>query len=123
MALLPSIASTLAFSMPAGPVGMVWVSIHPLFLAILCSRIIANSGRVCILGRLLPIKMLNVRKGWLAASFFIMLVGLAMVCIYKSETSKTHVDNDRPIWLQQCRQPEVYISGHTISQVINGAIR
>ncbi|EEA26539.1 GABA permease, putative [Talaromyces marneffei ATCC 18224] len=46
MALLPSIASTLAFSMPAGPVGMVW--------------------------------MLNVRKGWLAASFFIMLVGLAM---------------------------------------------
>lgn len=27
MALLPSIASTLSFSMPAGPVGMVWVSI------------------------------------------------------------------------------------------------
>lgn len=25
MGLLPSIASTLAFSMPAGPVGMVWV--------------------------------------------------------------------------------------------------
>lgn len=30
MGLLPSIASTLAFSMPAGPVGMVWViySLH-----------------------------------------------------------------------------------------------
>jgi hypothetical protein len=28
MALLPSIASTLSFSMPAGPVGMVWVSIY-----------------------------------------------------------------------------------------------
>lgn len=31
MGLLPSIASTLSFSMPAGPVGMVWVStLHPI---------------------------------------------------------------------------------------------
>jgi hypothetical protein len=31
MGLLPSIASTLSFSMPAGPVGMVWVSnMHPI---------------------------------------------------------------------------------------------
>lgn len=29
MGLLPSIASTLAFSMPAGPVGMVWVIYFP----------------------------------------------------------------------------------------------
>ncbi|KAL4909464.1 hypothetical protein BDW74DRAFT_187572 [Aspergillus multicolor] len=41
MGLLPSIASTLSFSIPAGPVGMVWV-------------------------------------GWLAASVFIFIVGLAM---------------------------------------------
>lgn len=42
MGLVPSIASTLSFSLPAGPVGMVW--------------------------------------GWLTASVFILLVGLAMVC-------------------------------------------
>jgi hypothetical protein len=28
MGLVPSIASTLAFSLPAGPAGMVWVCIH-----------------------------------------------------------------------------------------------
>ncbi|KAJ5689567.1 GABA-specific permease [Penicillium macrosclerotiorum] len=44
MGLLPSIASSLAFSMPAGPVGMVWMN----------------------------------RVRWLAASCFIMVVGLAM---------------------------------------------
>lgn len=31
MGLLPSIASTLAFSMPAGPVGMVWVCFYIFF--------------------------------------------------------------------------------------------
>lgn len=29
MGLVPSIASTIAFSLPAGPVGMVWVSLWP----------------------------------------------------------------------------------------------
>jgi amino acid transporter len=49
MALLPSIASTLSFSIPAGPVGMVW--------------------------------------GWLVASFFILLVGLAMVNMIQEYTT------------------------------------
>ena len=34
MGLLPSIASTLAYSIPAGPVGMVWVS--PISDVVLC---------------------------------------------------------------------------------------
>ncbi|KAL3488913.1 amino acid transporter [Aspergillus germanicus] len=46
MGLLPSIASTLSFSIPAGPVGMVW--------------------------------SLTGNTGWLAASVFIFIVGLAM---------------------------------------------
>lgn len=29
MGLVPSIASTLSFSLPAGPVGMVWVGVEP----------------------------------------------------------------------------------------------
>ncbi|KAL4957776.1 amino acid/polyamine transporter I [Aspergillus filifer] len=48
MGLLPSIASTLSFSIPAGPVGMVWVCLPSFSL------------------------------GWLVASVFIFIVGLAM---------------------------------------------
>ncbi|KAL5362753.1 amino acid/polyamine transporter I [Aspergillus floccosus] len=48
MGLLPSIASTLSFSVPAGPVGMVWVILSGKFV------------------------------GWLVASIFIFIVGLAM---------------------------------------------
>ncbi|KAL4865450.1 hypothetical protein BDV12DRAFT_211039 [Aspergillus spectabilis] len=51
MGLLPSIASTLSFSIPAGPVGMVWVPPSP----------------VVVYG-----------AGWLAASVFIFIVGLSM---------------------------------------------
>jgi hypothetical protein len=36
MALLPSIASTLSFSIPAGPVGMVWVCCLPVVRKLLC---------------------------------------------------------------------------------------
>lgn len=45
MGLLPSIASTLAFSMPAGPVGMVWVIYFPrlILVGIMTDRM----DRVC----------------------------------------------------------------------------
>ena len=37
MSLLPSIASSLSYSLPAGPVGMVWVSIsYFYFIGIIC---------------------------------------------------------------------------------------
>lgn len=62
MALLPSIASTLAFSMPAGPVGMVWVSLTSLVFVFLYMKKVTNSGRVCILGRFVDTQMLNVRR-------------------------------------------------------------
>ncbi|KAJ5562539.1 hypothetical protein N7461_001300, partial [Penicillium sp. DV-2018c] len=64
MGLLPSIASTLAFSMPAGPVGMVWGMqkiIH--FGKSTMSLVTANGFHY---------------TGWLAASCFIFLVSLAM---------------------------------------------
>ncbi|OJI84386.1 hypothetical protein ASPTUDRAFT_121156 [Aspergillus tubingensis CBS 134.48] len=48
MGLLPSIASTLSYSIPAGPAGMVWVEI------------------------------LMIRAGWFSASVFIFIVALAM---------------------------------------------
>ena len=47
MALLPSIASTLAFSMPAGPVGMVWVSLTSLvFVFLYIKRLLIQVGYV-----------------------------------------------------------------------------
>ncbi|KAL2814631.1 amino acid transporter [Aspergillus granulosus] len=57
MGLLPSIASTLSFSIPAGPVGMVWVE---------------------TLRYTSPGWSLTRNVGWLAASVFIFIVGLAM---------------------------------------------
>ena len=59
MGLLPSIASTLSYSIPAGPVGMVWVS-----------------GMMPALWDELRI---DIYKGWFLASGFIFIVGLAMV--------------------------------------------
>ena len=59
MGLLPSIASTLSYSIPAGPAGMVWVS-----------ETIAISYRQ--LGT-------DSCKGWFLASGLIFVVGLAMV--------------------------------------------
>lgn len=53
-----------------------------------------------------------------------MLVGLAMVCIhYYLNDRMSPLTMHRPIWRQQCQQPEVYISGHIISQATNGEIR
>ncbi|KAL4890464.1 amino acid/polyamine transporter I [Aspergillus ambiguus] len=57
MGLLPSIASTLSFSIPAGPVGMVWV---------ILSLTEGRTGEI------------TVSIGWLLASIFIFIVGLAM---------------------------------------------
>lgn len=59
MGLLPSIASTLSYSIPAGPVGMVWVSGM--------TAIYECESRV------------DPCKGWFLPSGFIFIVGLAMV--------------------------------------------
>ncbi|KAE8165007.1 amino acid permease-domain-containing protein [Aspergillus tamarii] len=61
MGLLPSIASTLSFSIPAGPVGMVWV--NRVRLSWLAPSTLQGTDRIA---------------GWLAASVFIFIVGLAM---------------------------------------------
>ncbi|KAL9078174.1 MAG: hypothetical protein Q9157_002897 [Trypethelium eluteriae] len=58
MGLLPSIASTLSYSIPAGPVGMVWVRPPPFDL------VFANT--------------LLSSQGWFLASTFIFIVGVAM---------------------------------------------
>ena len=59
MGLLPSIASTLSYSIPAGPAGLVWVG-PPMY-----------EHRI---GRLET----NCDQGWFLASGFIFIVGLAM---------------------------------------------
>ncbi|CAI7672740.1 unnamed protein product [Penicillium palitans] len=66
MGLLPSIASTLAFSMPAGPVGMVWVIHFPSLK--LVETMTDRMDRVC-------------KYRWLLASCFIFIVSLAMADI------------------------------------------
>jgi hypothetical protein len=71
MGLLPSIASTLAYSLPAGPAGLVWVS----------KLLISRWDRYT-----------DDRKGWFVASGFIFIVGLAMAdmvnsCPYPMSTS------------------------------------
>lgn len=58
MGLLPSIASTLAYSIPAGPVGMVWVSE--------VKAVLSREPNI------------DICKGWFLASGFIFVVGLAM---------------------------------------------
>ncbi|KAE8343673.1 hypothetical protein BDV24DRAFT_149587 [Aspergillus arachidicola] len=66
MGLLPSIASTLSFSIPAGPVGMVWTfadSLSRVRLSWLTRTTLQGADRIA---------------GWLAASVFIFIVSLAM---------------------------------------------
>jgi hypothetical protein len=63
MGLLPSIASTLAYSLPAGPAGLVWVS----------KILIFRWDRYT-----------DDRKGWFVASGFIFVVGLAMADMVNS---------------------------------------
>jgi hypothetical protein len=63
MGLLPSIASTLAYSLPAGPAGLVWVS----------KILIFRWDRYA-----------DDRKGWFVASGFIFIVGLAMADMVNS---------------------------------------
>ncbi|KAL4883277.1 amino acid permease-domain-containing protein [Aspergillus karnatakaensis] len=76
MGLLPSIASTLSFSIPAGPVGMVWVR-PPLIFFYKCGN--ADLARVRVAPWTHHISYgLTRSAGWLAASVFIFVVGLAM---------------------------------------------
>lgn len=46
MGLVPSIASTIAFSLPAGPVGMVWVRLAPSSIALVVWRLICDRAGV-----------------------------------------------------------------------------
>ncbi|GFF49782.1 putative GABA permease [Aspergillus lentulus] len=66
MGLLPSIASTLSFTLPAGPVGMVWVNYF---------YEVRTLGTVC---GCIRSAALTPSIGWLVASVFIFIVGLAM---------------------------------------------
>lgn len=96
MGLLPSIASTLAYSIPAGPVGMVWVRGHPRLL--------------------LPIKRLMRPQGWFLASGFIFVVGLAMVTYF---ISIFHIKFPklmilRPTWVLPCPPLGVFTGGRII---------
>lgn len=82
MGSLPSIASTLSFSLPAGPVGMVWVNyLHELQCGFLKCPL--TSDRVRALGHCLWVHSFSgidsLSIGWLVASVFIFIVGLAMV--------------------------------------------
>ena len=63
MGLVPSIASTISFSLPAGPAGMVWVGDFPL-LWDFGARIESADGGV---------------QGWLTASILIFFIGLSLV--------------------------------------------
>ena len=64
MGLLPSIASTLAYSLPAGPAGLVWVS--------------DSEDSIEIESTLTGYGKINITQGWFVASGFIFIVGLAM---------------------------------------------
>ena len=66
MGLLPSIASTLAYSIAAGPVGMVWVWNFPHWESMVRA---------------------DEYQGWFLATGFIFIVGLAMVDLPYSRSS------------------------------------
>ncbi len=44
MGLVPSIASTIAFSLPAGPAGMIWVFLSTRFLHLLEAKWLLRAG-------------------------------------------------------------------------------
>jgi hypothetical protein len=74
MGLLPSIASTLSYSLPAGPAGLVWVR--------------GNLGDHLA-------KALTTRQGWFVASGFIFVVGLAMADLGRpNETYNPRISTD-----------------------------
>ena len=83
MGLLPSIASTLSFSIPAGPVG-IWKtladSLSRVRLSWLTRATLQGADRVA---------------GWLAASVFIFIVGLAMVCRVHRLSRPVHQSDNR----------------------------
>jgi hypothetical protein len=98
MGLLPSIASTLAYSLPAGPAGLVWVSKIPIFE---CSRY--TDGQ----------------KGWFVASGFIFIVGLAMAdmvnsCSYQCVQAMLIIRFRAP----QCQHPEDCTIGHITMRLL-----
>jgi len=92
ISLLPSIASTLAYSIPAGPVGMVWVrSKH---------RHIANNTLTNI-------------QGWFIPAGFIFLVGIAMVESLEPVGIRNSAKRNRLNWHRLNPLQAVFTGGHS----------